>query len=110
MNIPSFDRLRSDVGQTYMLAGPWPGFVPAELLGVREGMPMNRRYCCYSAELALPEGMRLPQSTCTVTAGPDSWPYLLLTPMGPGEDGRQVMQMVFHTLIPQAPAHATAGA
>jgi hypothetical protein len=110
MNIPSFDRLRGDIGRTYLLAGPWEGQIQAQLNGVYEGVPMNRRYCCYSAELALPHGVQLPQSTCTVTAGHDSWPFLLLTPVGPSGDGRQLMQMVFHYMVPQAAAHEPAGA
>ncbi len=102
MSIPSFDRLRADLGQTYLLSGPWEGLLPVELKSVVEGVPMNHHYCCYRANLALPEGVQLPQLTCTVTAGTDSWPFLLMTPIGPGKDGRQLMQMVFHSLISQA--------
>jgi hypothetical protein len=101
MTIPSLDRLRSDIGKTYLLSGPWAGQIPAEVKATAEGMPMTPRHCCYSATLALPIGVQLPQATCIVTAGQDEW-LLLLTPVGPGEDGRQSMQMVLHYPIPQA--------
>lgn len=110
MSVPSLDRLRADLGQTYWLAGPWDGPLPAELKKVRERVAMNARYQCYSADLALPQGVRLPQVTCTVTGGGDSWPMLLLAPIGPLDDGRQLMQMVFHSTVPQVQAHIPAGA
>lgn len=108
MTIPSFERLQSDVGQTYVLSGEWEGQVVAELRYVSPGVPMNSRYCCYSAKFALPEGLGMNQAVCTVTAGGDQWHHLLVTPMGPDEDGRQLMQMVFHYPIVQARAAAPA--
>jgi hypothetical protein len=111
MSIPSFERLRSDVGSTYLLgAGLWDTPVPAELKSVKQGVPMDERHCCYSALLALPAGVDLPQVSCPVSAGGTSWPLLLLTPMRPDEDGRHLMQMVFHTLVSQAPSATPAGA
>jgi hypothetical protein len=100
-SVPSLNRLRGDIGKTYLLSGPWDGPIAAEVRTADEGVPMNSSYCCYSAKLALPSEVWLPQLTCTVTAGQDEW-FLLLTPLGPGSDGRQLMQMVFHCLLPQA--------
>lgn len=102
MSIPSLERLRADVGSTYLLAGPWEGRLPAELVAATEGVPMNKRYRCYHAELALPAGVRLPQLSCDVHAGDDVWPMLLLTPGAPHpDDARQRMHAAFHALIPQ---------
>ena len=84
--------------------------VPATLVSVKQGVPMSERYCCYSALLALPVGLDLPQVSCPVDADGAAWPLLLLTPLGPGADGRHLMQMVFHTLVPQAPSATPAGA
>ena len=101
MSVPSFERLQGDIGLTYQLSGPWGGPVAADLRYVSQGVPMNSRYCCYSAGFALPQGIGMAQATCTVSAGSDQWHCLLLTPLGPDEDGRQLMQMVFHYPIPQ---------
>lgn len=106
MSIPSFERLESDVGRLYVFSGEWEGHVEAELRYVRRGVPMNARHCCYSAKFALPAGIGMSQATCTVSAGADSWDHLLVTPMGPDDDGRQLIQMVFHYPIVQAQAAA----
>lgn len=102
MSIPSFERLRRDIGCTYLLSGPWQGELPAELVAADEGVPMNRRYTCYHAEFALPLSVRLPQVSCTVRAGDDAWQHILLTPGRPTDDGRQRMHTTFHCEIPQA--------
>lgn len=105
MSVPSLERLRSDVGRTWRLSGPWAGELPAELVDATEGVAMNRRHRCYHAELALPPGVRLGQVSCTVRSGDDEWPLLLLTPGAPAEgDARQRMHIVFHVAIPQASA------
>lgn len=113
MTIPSFERLQRDIGRTYLLGvGQWVTPVPAELRSVKPGLAMSERYRCYSALLALPPGVDLPQVSCAVSAGDESWPLLLLTPVRPGDDGRPLMQMVFHTSVvsePAAPEPAAAG-
>ena len=101
MNLPSLERLTRGIGSTCFIQGHGQGPVATQLVAACKGKPMTPRYCCYSAEFALPAGMFLPQSICTVTLGNDSWPDLLLTPIGPDVDGRQLMQMVLHYLIPQ---------
>jgi len=102
MKLPTLDRLSRDVGSTYLLLGSWGCQVSAELRSASPGVPMNKRHCCYAAEFALPPGVQLPQSSCTLIAGDDTWSGLLLTPIGPDEDGRQLMQTVLHYPIPQA--------
>lgn len=105
MDIPSFERLQQDIGRTYLLgAGQWHTPVPAQLKAVKLGVPMSERYCAYSALLSLPAGVDLPQVSCAVQAPDAMWPMLLMTPVGPGEDGLLLMQMVFHVLVSQAPA------
>lgn len=110
MKLPTFERLIDGIGSTCLLHGGWQGPVSVELVAAHEGVPMSPRYCCYSAEFALPPGMFLPQCICTVILGEDIWPDLLLTPIGLDEHGRQRMQMIFHYLISQAPAPASANA
>ena len=111
MSIPDFERLQADIGKTYQLTFDDGSSLPVEVTAARGGIPMNPRYCCYSAYMALPDAVQLGQTQCTVSSSNDVWPGLLLTPVGPGEDGRQRMQMVFHVLISQArPAHAPADA
>lgn len=109
MTIPSFERLQSDIGRVYAFSGAWDGQVEAELRYVRLGVPMNSRHCCYSAKFALPAGLGMAQATCTVSAGAEQWHHLLVTPIGPDDDGRQLIQMVFHHAKPQAPLTAPAG-
>ena len=110
MSIPNFERLQSDIGRVYALSGEWDGQVQAELRYVRLGVPMNSRHSCYSAHFALPAGLGMVQTTCTVSAGADQWHHLLVTPTGPDEDGRQLVQMVFHCAKPQPQPVATAPA
>jgi hypothetical protein len=102
VKLPSLERLIRDIGSICLIQGHRQGAVAAELVAAYEGTPMTARYCCYSAEFALPAGVFVPQSNCTLTIGDDTWRDLLLTPIGPDEDGRQLMQMVLHYLIPQA--------
>ena len=108
MAIPSMERLQSDIGRLYTFSGEWNGQVEAELRSVRLGVPMNSRHCCYTAQFALPPGLGMVQATCTVSAGADQWHHLLVTPMGPDEDGRQLIQMIFHCAKPSATVTAPA--
>lgn len=98
MNIPSYERLQQDLGSTYVLGvGQWVTPVPAQLIALRRGTPMNAQYEAYEAELLLPPGVDLPQVSCAVGAGQTVWPLLLLSPKQPGPDGRHRMQMTFQT-------------
>lgn len=103
MNLPSLERLRDEIGQTYWLTAPTGVRIAGELRGARAGVPMNERYCCYSAHFALPPGVQLPQALYTVQCGDESW-SLLLVPVGPGADGRALLEAVFHYPYPQASA------
>ncbi len=107
MNVPSLERLRCDIGRIWRLIGPWSGELPAELVDATEGVAMNKHHQCYHAEVALPEGVRLGQVSCTVRSGDDEWPLLLLTPGAPAAgDARQRMHIVFHHALSQASAAA----
>lgn len=110
-SIPTLERLQAELGRTCFLSGPWAGELPAELVHASEGVAMNRRYRCYHAEFALPEGLRLGQVVCSVRSGTDTWPGLLLTPAAPEPgDARQRLHTVFHYEITQASAATTASA
>ncbi|MBW8830000.1 MAG: hypothetical protein JF606_11295 [Burkholderiales bacterium] len=101
MNLPSLERLSCDVGREHALLAGDREPVAVELRSATKGVPMNARHCCYAAEFALPAGVRFEQANYTLVAGDDTWPDLLMTPIGPDEDGRQLMQVVFHYPIPQ---------
>ncbi|ANY86632.1 MULTISPECIES: DUF6916 family protein [Pseudomonas] len=85
------------------LQKPWQlawaeGSLAVELVDVNEGIAMNARHECFDLVFALPSGCQLPQHTYDLHA-PDGWhlPGLLMTPIGPAEDGeRQLLQAVFH--------------
>jgi hypothetical protein len=98
--MPSQARLEADIGRAFTLTIPDALRVEVQLAAVHAGVPMNRRYCCYSAEFAAPSGAQLPQALYEASLGDESWP-LLLTPIGPGEDGRPRLEAVFHYPIPQ---------
>jgi hypothetical protein len=103
MSVPTLERLRADLGQTYWLAAPTGERIAGEVRAAHAGTPMNERYCCYSAQFALPRGMQLPQALYAVEAGADAW-QLLLVPVGAGADGRALLEAVFHYPLPQASA------
>lgn len=107
--VPSLERLQRELGGTFHLAGPWQGELPAELMELHQGVPMDEHHQCYHAVFALPPGVQLPQLACTVRCGEDAWPWLLLTPARPAADGRQRMQTVFHCSISQPPSPPGAG-
>ena len=104
MNLPSLERLSRDLGLEYVLIARDRGPAAVELRSATKGVPMNERHCCYAAEFALPAGVRFEQANYTLVAGEDTWPDLLMTPIGPDEDGRQLMQIVFHYPILQTTA------
>lgn len=105
--MPSQARLEADIGRAFTLTIPDALRVEVQLAVVHAGIPMNRRYCCYSAVFAAPLGAQLPQALYEVSIGEECW-SLLLTPIGPDEDGRPLLEAVFHYLIPQ-PAVSTVG-
>ena len=55
MSVPTLDRLRADLGQTYWLTLPSGERIGGEVRAARAGVPMNEQHCCYSAQLALPQ-------------------------------------------------------
>ena len=118
MSIPSLERLRADAAGTFHLADARGTRWPAELHSARPGVAMSPRYQCYSAQFALPDGVQLAQDLYDVQppGSGESW-NLLLVPIGPREDdGRALMEAVFHCLVapvprsPQAPPNPQAGA
>lgn len=70
--------------------------IRVSLLEVRDGVPMNGRYECYSLMLALPKGVVLPSGLYRLF-GPDGQQWVLLfTPVMPEPDGRGVLEAVIH--------------
>jgi hypothetical protein len=103
MSVPSLDRLRADLGQHYWLTTPSGERIAGEVRAAQPGVPMNQRYCCYSAQFALPPGVQLPQAVYPVQRDADTW-HLLLVPVGAAADGRAVLEAVFHYPLPQTSA------
>ncbi len=94
-SMPSYARLQARMNTTFAVRNAEGFGVEVEMTDVYEGIAMNARYQCYSAQFALPLGLQLPQAVYAVHDGQDEWP-LLLTPVMPGEDGRSRMEAVFH--------------
>lgn len=101
MSVPSLERLRAALGQSFSLTAETGERFAAELLAAVSGVPMNERHCCYSAQFALPAGVQLAQAVYSVQLHDDAW-SLLLVPVRPCVDGRAVLEAVFHYPLPQA--------
>jgi hypothetical protein len=56
MSVPTLERLRADLGQTYWLTAPTGERIAGEVRAAHAGTPMNERYCCYSAQMAAAAG------------------------------------------------------
>lgn len=95
--MPSHALLAEAVGQSFHLWLSPDRVLPIELLGVEEGIAMTPRHHCFHAHFALPAPCSLPQDVYRLgRPGEEGW-ALLLTPGMPAEDGRHVVQAVFHT-------------
>ncbi|UXY15301.1 hypothetical protein N8I74_18610 [Chitiniphilus purpureus] len=99
-DIPSQDELQQALGQTWRVS--WEGHpgIDVDLVEVNQGKSMNSRYHCYDAVFRQPAGFDLPQYSYTLH-GPDasSW-WVMLTPIGPDEEGHRLLQAVFHVRLP----------
>lgn len=104
--LPSHDRFARATGQVFRLQLPPDHGFDAELQRVDARVPMNDRYECFALLFALPPGIALPQALYRV-AGPEGIDCeLMLTPAGPGADGRPCLQAVFHRAKGVSRAHA----
>jgi hypothetical protein len=99
--IPSLERLRAVACDRFWLVDARGRRWPALLHRAQSGVAMNTRYCCYSAQFAMPDGVQLPQDVYELLAAEtgERW-SLLLAPVGPrAEDGRALMEAVIHCLV-----------
>ncbi|KAF0812131.1 hypothetical protein IGB42_03408 [Andreprevotia sp. IGB-42] len=99
--IPSFTDLQQSLEQNWHLSWEGHGGVDVQLVEVNEGVAMNRRFECYSAVFRQPAGLQLPQYTYLLhSPAKMQWP-VMLTPIGPDEDGEHhLLQAVFHCRRP----------
>lgn len=96
-SMPSYALLSEAVGQSFHLWLSPEQVLPVELLSVEEGIAMTSRHHCYHAHFLLPPQCSLHQDVYRLgRPGEEGW-ALLLTPGQPVEDGRHVLQAVFHT-------------
>jgi hypothetical protein len=98
--LPTLARLQAERGRTFHLTSPAGETFAAELRYVREAQAMSRRYQCYAGQFALSHPF--PQDVYTVRSGADEW-ALLLTPIGPDEDGSPLIEALFHIKRPTDP-------
>lgn len=105
-SVPTLEQLLADHHKTFWLTAPTGERVAAELHTATSGVPLNERYCCYSALFALPPGVQAAQAVYAVQSEADTW-SLLLTPVAPRSDGRALLEAVFHYPIPQVSAGQT---
>ncbi|QNM97035.1 hypothetical protein [Chitinimonas koreensis] len=106
--MPAKDELQAAVGRVFLISNALGASVEATLAAVYDGVPMNKRYCCFSAEFALPVGQAIASSVYGVSDGQSTWP-LLLTPVGRDEEDRPLVEAVFHYPVSQPAAVPTAG-
>lgn len=102
-DIPSQEALRQALGQIWRLS--WEGHpgIDVTLVDVNPGKPMNARYQCYDAIFRQPAGVDLPQHSYTLHSPAGSAWWVMLTPIGPDDDGARLLQAVFHVRTPQTP-------
>ncbi|MCQ4319488.1 hypothetical protein [Stutzerimonas stutzeri] len=95
--IPSLKEIQEAGTQGFVLqVGPDQG-LKVDVLGVREGIAMNRDYEGYSLLLVLPQGVALPQAVFNLFGPGREQPWqLLMTPLLPEADGRHVLEAVVH--------------
>ncbi|MFC5695330.1 DUF6916 family protein [Pseudomonas sp. GCM10022186] len=96
--IPTRQEFEQQLDQPWHLSWEGGEGLAVSLVEVSERTAMNARHECYCAVFALPAGIQLPQHTYLLRSpGTAQWP-VLLTPIGPDEEGeRQLLQAVFHS-------------
>lgn len=98
--IPSHEELAQALGQIWHIS--WEGHpgIDVTLTEVNQGRAMNPRFHCYDAVFRQPAGVDLPQHTYTLhSPNATSW-WVMLTPIGPDDDGLRLLQAVFHVRTP----------
>ncbi|MFV3307727.1 DUF6916 family protein [Pseudomonas sp. NY15181] len=94
--MPTQQALEQAKGMTFDLWVTPEQRFDVELLTVTEGIAMTPRHQCFCADFALPEGTWLPQALFRLALpGEDGW-LVLMAPGLPDEQGRNVLQAVFH--------------
>lgn len=73
--------------------------IRVSLLEVRDGVPMDGRYECYSLMVALPKGVQLPSNVYRLFGPSGEHWELLMTPVMPEPDGRHVLEAVIHRQV-----------
>ncbi len=94
--IPTREFLDAHINATWELHHPQLAPLQARLVRVDDAGAMNKKFVCYSAEFALVDGERPHSLTYTAHCGEHAWP-LLLTAIGPDEDGQELLQLIIHT-------------
>ncbi len=69
-----------------------------KLVHVATAPPMNKNYVCYGAEFQVMNGIRPPCMTYKARFQDREWD-LLFTPIGPDDDGEELVQAIIHTRI-----------
>ncbi|MBH3339815.1 hypothetical protein I5L51_11925 [Pseudomonas mendocina] len=95
-DIPSQEDLQKGLGHSWRVS--WEGHtgVDVELVEVSPGKAMNPCYQCYDAIFRQPPGIDLPQYSYTLHSPTASSWWVMLTPIGPDDDGMRLLQAVFH--------------
>ena len=94
--IPSQEELQQGLGHLWRLSWEGHSGVEVELIEVSSGKAMNPRYQCYDAIFRQPPGIDLPQYSYTLQSPTQSSWWVMLTPIGPDDDGTRLLQAVFH--------------
>ncbi|MFZ6045559.1 DUF6916 family protein [Pseudomonas sp. CR3202] len=97
-SIPTRQEFEQQLQQPWHLSWEGSEGLVVTLVEVSEGTAMNARHECYSAVFAQPAGIQLPQHSYLLRSPSSAQWQVLLTPIGPDEDGeRHLLQAVFHS-------------
>jgi hypothetical protein len=100
--VPSLEDFERQLQQPWQLRWDDSEGVTIMLVEAYEGVAMTARYHCYSAIFAQPDGLQLPQH-CYRLRSPEGAEWeVMLTPIGPDEEGdRHLLQALFHVKRPE---------
>ncbi|MBB4817415.1 hypothetical protein HNP29_000772 [Pseudomonas alcaligenes] len=95
--VPSLEDFERHLQQPWQLRWDEGEGVAITLVEANEGVAMSARYYCYNAVFAQPPGVQLPQHGYRLRSPEGSEWEVMLTPIGPDEEGDcHLLQALFH--------------
>lgn len=94
--MPTYAELEAADPHAFALWNGADARVPVERIQLHQGVAMSARYECFLVFFALPAGLVPVQGVYRVFGPQQQQWSLLMTPVQPEPDGRQVLQAVIH--------------